>query len=72
MIADQASRYAVIAAAVVIALSVAVVAWSHTTRSTALVGAGVYRENLITGEDQFCGVAPDGAGCIVVRDAPKA
>lgn len=68
---DQAARVVTAVAAVVAALCLVLVAWSFTTRTTPLVGQGVYRENLLTGEDQFCGVSAQGAGCVLVWDASR-
>lgn len=64
----RSANIAVVASAVCVGLAALLFAWSSTSRTTALPGAGIYRENLLTGADQFCGVADTGARCIPVAD----
>lgn len=63
----RTANVALIAATVCICLAALAVAVANTTRTTPLAGQGVYRENLLTGEDQFCGVHATGAGCVAVN-----
>lgn len=65
----RAANLSVIAAAACVGIAALVMAWGQTTRTTALPGAGVYRESLLTGEDQICGASQGQAFCVLVTDA---